>query len=631
MFRAHDPLEGRLVAIKAFRLDLTPEQAAEFAVELEDLAANQPRHPGMAAALAAGVQGTTPYLAQEYVAGEALDAALRQFGPPPSNEILTTLRRVAEALDRAAGDAIHHGTLHPRDILIADGGEARVIDLGVAQALMRSGLRVPVRRPYSAPERVVEGDWNGAADIYALGAIAFELITGRRLAGPGRPDVSSPGISEASADALAEALARALDPDPAQRFPSATDLVDAIAPHLPATRRTSRRRAPEPSLPLPLDHFDPAETVALEAFRPEPAPALPVAVPDETIADEPVAAAAAPVPEPPVPEAAEPARPRFVSLDDEPDVAASATEPAEFDQAREEAAASAWASTFATAPTPPARRPFLPLVIALLVGVAAGFGWGYWTAFRTVTRTAGTGADTTITAAAGPTASVRIDEPEVIGEKNLPSPAATAPGRAQTTPRVMPPAAPASASPPASKPPAAKSPAPAPPAEPAAAKPAPARASAPAGRLLVRSTPSGAQVRVDGRVRGKTPLVLRDMPLRVMRVSIEHSGFQPDLRRVALSAAQPTVTVEAKLTPNAPATPEATTGSLLIESRPSGATIFVDGREIGATPLSLPGLSPGTRRIRLELAGFTPWVTTAEVQAGTRTRVAASLERGTQE
>ncbi len=626
MFRAHDPLEGRLVAIKAFRLDVTPEQAAEFAVELEDLAANQPRHPGMAAALAAGVQGTTPYLAQEYVAGEALDAALRQFGPPPSNETLTTLRRVAEALDRAAGDAIHHGTLHPRDILISDGGEARVIDLGVAQALMRSGLRVPVRRPYSAPERAVEGDWNGAADIYALGAIAFELITGRRLAGPGRPDVSSPGISEASANALAEALARALDPDPAQRFPSATDLVDAIAPHLPATRRTSRRRAPEPSLPLPLDHFDPAQTVALDDFRPEAAPASPVAVPDETMAEAPVAAAAAPLPE-----AAEPAHPRFVSLDDDPEVVASQTESAEFDQAREEAAASAWASTFATAPTPPARRPFLPLVVALLVGVAAGFGWGYWTAFRTVTRPAAMGADTTIPAGAGPMASVQVEEPEVLGEKNLPSPAATAPGRAAARPRVTPPAAPASPSPSAAKPPAAKSPAPAPPAAPETAKPAPARASAPAGRLLVRSTPSGAQVRVDGRVRGKTPLVLRDMPLRVMRVSIEHSGFQPDLRRIALSAAQPTVTVEAKLTPNAPATPEATTGSLLIESRPSGATIFVDGREIGATPLSLPGLSPGTRRIRLELAGFTPWVTTAEVQAGTRTRVAASLERGTQE
>jgi hypothetical protein len=70
---------------------------------------------------------------------------------------------------------------------------------------------------------------------------------------------------------------------------------------------------------------------------------------------------------------------------------------------------------------------------------------------------------------------------------------------------------------------------------------------------------------------------------------------------------------------------------LLIESRPAGATVVVDGRRVGTTPMSLPDSSPGTHRIQLELEGFNPWVTTAQVQAGARTRVAASLERGTPE
>ena len=121
------------------------------------------------------------------------------------------------------------------------------------------------------------------------------------------------------------------------------------------------------------------------------------------------------------------------------------------------------------------------------------------------------------------------------------------------------------------------------------------------------------------------------MPLRVVRVTIERNGFKADERRVALSAAQPTVTVEAKLASNAPPPPAATTGALVIESRPSGATVFVDGRRMGTTPMSLPDSSPGTHRIRLEMEGFSPWVTTADVQAGARTRVAASLERGTPE
>jgi hypothetical protein len=137
-------------------------------------------------------------------------------------------------------------------------------------------------------------------------------------------------------------------------------------------------------------------------------------------------------------------------------------------------------------------------------------------------------------------------------------------------------------------------------------------------------------VRIDGRLRGRTPLVLGDMPLRVVRVTVAREGFQPDDRRVALSAARPSVTVDAQLSPVAPPV-VATTGALVVESRPIGATVLVDGRAVGVTPLTLPVVEPGTRRITLQLDGFNPWVTTAQIQAGARTRVAASLERGTPE
>jgi len=148
------------------------------------------------------------------------------------------------------------------------------------------------------------------------------------------------------------------------------------------------------------------------------------------------------------------------------------------------------------------------------------------------------------------------------------------------------------------------------------------------GKLLVKSTPPGAQVRVDGRVRGKTPLILRDLPLKVVRVTVEHGGFHAEEQRVALTAAKPTVTVDAKLTPLAPPAPVATTGSLLIESRPTGARVFLDGQDLGTTPVSVPEVAPGAHRVRLEMAGFSPWVTMAEIKAGVRSRVAASLEQG---
>ncbi len=602
-----------MVAIKAFRLDeVTPEQAAEFAVELEDLAANQPRHPGMAAALAAGVEGMTPYLAQEYVAGEALDAALRQFGPPPSAETLTTLRRVGDALDRAAGEAIHHGTLHPRDILIAEGGDARVIDLGVAQALMRSGLRAPVRRPYSAPERVADQEWSGPADIYSLGAIAYELITGRRVPGPGRPDVQVPEMPPAVADQLNEVLARALAEDPSARYPSAADLVDALAPLLPTGRRSTRKKTRPPAdLQLPLEVAEPA--AALEPFDPGAdltglVHGAPIDIPSGPVIHDLPVSVDEPAPRyATLDEPATPPLPPVDAIDGGERVVMAGARPRDDDGA----SVASWPTPSLLSPrvSTAQRAPFLPLVMALILGVAAGFGWGYWTAFRTIDRPGQTPAVSA--AVVAPTPSVRVDEPEVIGERNLPPPAA---------------------GPRPTEPPAVAQPAPSRPPGPTAPTAETGRvAKLPPGRLVGPSTPPGARVRVDGRVRGRTPLVLRDMPLRVVRVTIEREGFKADERRVALSAAQPTVTVEARLAASAPPPPGATTGVLVVESRPSGATVFVDGRQIGITPISLPASSPGTYRIRLEMAGFSPWVTTAEIQAGGRTRVAASLERGTQE
>src|SRR5690606_23430035 len=129
------------------------------------------------------------------------------------------------------------------------------------------------------------------------------------------------------------------------------------------------------------------------------------------------------------------------------------------------------------------------------------------------------------------------------------------------------------------------------------------------------------------RLRGRTPLNVTDLPLRVVQVTVAQPGYAPDERRVTLSAAQPHVVINAQLTQDGAAA-AARTGSLVVESRPVGAAVFLDNRQIGVTPLSVPGLAPGTYRIRLELNGFNPWITAAEVRPGDRTRVAASLEPG---
>lgn len=591
------------------------------------------------------------------MAGEALDAVLRQYGPPPLVEALRSLSQLAEALDRAAGDGIHHGALHPRDILIAEGGDAHVVDIGVAQMLARCGLRVPVRRPYSAPERVEGEAWNGAADIFSLGAIAFELITGKRVAGPGRPSVSAAALTHVAAEDIAEALARALAADPAARYPSAADLVDALAPSLgarrtpvPPPRKRTRPEARNTATPLPLDApVESRRAVPVDVPRVDELPET-AASPAETLNEFPMLA---PLPSDLTLREEEP--PRFGDLDDSPAAIAADTIAAgevrrdigadlhgghdlhalhaardlrtgHHDPASElhavhdvldrgdapDARPEAPFGSVLTAPPAVAaeRRPLFLLIIALLVGISGGFGWGYWTAWRSQSRQASvappeTPAAATEAAGSAEETSVRVDEPEVIGERGLPSPAR-------------------------STPPAPAAPTPAAGARRAVPPPAAPRPSAlPPGRLVVRSSPSGARVLVDGRVRGRTPLVLRDMPLRVLRITVDRQGFEPDERRVALSAAQPNVTVDATLQKRGPLPAQASTGMLVVDSRPPGARVILDGQDVGATPLSLPEVTPGTHRIRLELPGFNPWVTTAQITAGARTRVAASLERGT--
>ena len=170
---------------------------------------------------------------------------------------------------------------------------------------------------------------------------------------------------------------------------------------------------------------------------------------------------------------------------------------------------------------------------------------------------------------------------------------------------------------------------------------APARtppAASPAGRLLIRSVPAGADVAIDGERRGVTPLTLREVTLGTRRVTVSRDGYAPVEQRVALTAARPSRTVDVTLraarpaaaspAAAAPAAAAAREGSLNVESRPAGARVIFDGRPVGVTPLVLPGLAPGTYTVRVELDGYQPVTASARIVAGERARVAVTLVTG---
>ncbi|MEO7134861.1 MAG: PEGA domain-containing protein, partial [Vicinamibacterales bacterium] len=177
--------------------------------------------------------------------------------------------------------------------------------------------------------------------------------------------------------------------------------------------------------------------------------------------------------------------------------------------------------------------------------------------------------------------------------------------------------------------------------EPTAAPRAPGAPSAPSnsGRLLVRSTPSGASVSVDGVEKGVTPLALRELANGAINVTVTRRGYIPETRKVVITSARPARSLDLRLAaeavapprPSTPATigrPAAaatSTGSLIIDSRPTGAEVTINGKPRGNTPLTVNDLPPGDYSILMAMPGYRNFTTTVRVVAGERVRAAASL------
>ena len=230
VFRTYHPDEDRLVALKAFHLDMTPEQADMLAAALNGIVQAEVVHPSLVTPLSAGLSDGVAYLAMEYVAAESLDVAIRQYAPGAVETVLPIVVQLAEALDTAHAGGLSHGALHLRDVFVTP-DLARVTGFGVVSALDRVRVRGPLRRPYTAPEQIAGAEWGPAADRFALVAIAYELLTGKRVAGTGEQVtdrlVEMAGVRDVPS--LTRLFAGALADTPERRPASARLFADELA------------------------------------------------------------------------------------------------------------------------------------------------------------------------------------------------------------------------------------------------------------------------------------------------------------------------------------------------------------------------------------------------------------------
>ncbi len=233
----------RAFALKAFQVDLTPEQTIVFGGALREMVDPAWTHAAVVGPVGAGVADGVPYVAYEYVEGESLDVRMRPRAPLAAEAALPYIVQIAEALDAAHTRGLVHGALHLRDVLITPAG-ARVGGFGIVAALDRVGHRCPLRPPYAAPEQIAGAEWGAAADRYALAAVACELLTGRRAAAGGGTAGNVERILDAqAAPRLTALLDAALARDPAGRPRSAGRLADDLAGALSWTGVAGVRRA----------------------------------------------------------------------------------------------------------------------------------------------------------------------------------------------------------------------------------------------------------------------------------------------------------------------------------------------------------------------------------------------------
>ena len=272
VYLADDVRHGRKVAIKIIRPEVAAALGTErFLAEIKLTASLQ--HPHILALLdsgvvdAAGGLGNRPFYVMPYVTGETLRARIARDGALPIEEAVGILTEIADALASAHQQAIVHRDIKPENILLSH-GHAMVTDFGVAKALHRSmdgagmtGVGVSLGTPaYMAPEQAVgDPSVDHRADLYALGVMGYELLTGRlpftgqNVAALVKAVLTQPAPSVVSSlpdcpPRLVSLIDSLLAKDPSARPPSAAAVRDTLRSILIELSTTRPRTAPPRSI-----------------------------------------------------------------------------------------------------------------------------------------------------------------------------------------------------------------------------------------------------------------------------------------------------------------------------------------------------------------------------------------------
>ena len=267
VYRAHDSALGRDVAIKVLPSSYSADPARLKRFEAEARAAAALNHPNILTVHQVGVHEGSPFIVSELLEGQTLREVLAN-GPVHIDKAIPFVREICLGLEAAHEQGIVHRDLKPENIFVTHKGRLKILDFGLAKSLTTSAETVGITRTgelfgtpqYISPEQIRGQEADQRSDLYALGIVAFELLTGQNPHPAGssieviyqrlHAAPKDPGLVKADLPRhVREIVRRCLEPEPADRYATARDLLNALDLESTAPVSASRRRTWRATIP----------------------------------------------------------------------------------------------------------------------------------------------------------------------------------------------------------------------------------------------------------------------------------------------------------------------------------------------------------------------------------------------
>jgi len=240
VYLAHDEELDRPIALKILADNLAGDATFRDRFEREARLAARLSHPNVVRVFDVGESDGRPFIVMEYVEGDTLADELVRHGPLPPARAVELALQICSGLEAAHASGLVHRDVKPRNLLLRPDGVLKIADFGIARAAESTRLTeigtILGTAAYLAPEQAEGLEATPAADLYSVGAVLYELLTGqvpytatslveltaKQQAGPPAPIAGAPALLEL-------AVIRCLEPDPSERPASAAALAAELA------------------------------------------------------------------------------------------------------------------------------------------------------------------------------------------------------------------------------------------------------------------------------------------------------------------------------------------------------------------------------------------------------------------